>query len=126
MATETFQENEILEIWNEIFSSDKYSLRIAEIQANYPQDRSLTIPFDDINDVNTDFAMYLFDYPDKCLKLGKKAIKNLLPATWDPINEINLRINQLPDDAHVEVRDLRSKHLGRLVAVSGLVKSGRG
>ena len=122
MALETFQENEILEIWNEIFSSDKYSLRIAEIQANYPQDRSLTIPFDDINDVNTDFAMYLFDYPDKCLKLGKKAIKNLLPATWDPINEINLRINQLPDDAHVEVRDLRSKHLGRLVAVSGLVR----
>ena len=122
MVLETFQENEILEIWDEIFSSDRYSLRIAEIQANYPQDRSIEIPYNDINEVNTDFAMYLFDNPDKCLRLGKKSIKNMMPASWDPSNDINLRINQLPGDAHVEIRDLRSKHLGRLVAISGLVR----
>ena len=122
MAVETFQDNEILSIWNEIFSSEKYSLRIAEIEDNYPQDRSLVVPYPDINSANTDFAMYLFDKPDRCLRLGRKAIKNLLPPTWEPTNEINLRINQLPDDAHVEVRDLRSKHLGRFVAISGLVR----
>ena len=122
MVVETFQDNEILEIWDEIFSSDKYSLRIAEIQANYPQDRSIEIPYQDINSTNTDFAMFLFDNPDRCLRIGKKSIKNLMPPTWDPANEINLRINQLPDDARVEVRDLRSKHLGRFVAISGLVR----
>ncbi len=122
MAVETFQENEILAIWNEIFSSDKYSLRIAEIQANYPMDRSLEVPYEDINSINTDFAMYLFDKPDRCLRLGRKAIKALLPPTWEPTNEINLRVHQLPDDARVEIRDLRSKHLGKLVAISGLVR----
>ena len=122
MAVETFQDNEILAIWNEIFSDDKYSLRIAEIQANYPQDRSLYVAYDDIDSANTDFAMYLFDNPDRCLRLGRKAVKNLLPPTWEPANEINLRINELPPDARVEVRDLRSKHLGRLIAINGLVR----
>ncbi len=122
MAVETFQDNEILAIWNEIFSDDKYSLRIAEIQANYPQDRSLYIAYDDIDSANTDFAMYLFDNPDRCLRLGGKAIKSILPPTWEPANDINLRINGLPADARVEVRDLRSKHLGRLIAINGLVR----
>ena len=122
MAVETFQDNEILAIWNEIFSADKYSLRIAEIQANYPLDRSIEVPYADIDMANSDFAMYLFEQPDRCLRIGRKAIRNLLPPTWEPSNEINLRINKLPDDAHVEIRDLRSKHLGRFVAINGLVR----
>ena len=122
MAIETFQENEILSIWNEIFSSDKYSLRISEIQANYPMDRSLEVPYEDINAINTDFAMYLLDKPERCLRIGRNAIKNLLPPTWDTANDINLRVHDLPDDARVEVHDLRSKHLGRLVAIAGLVR----
>ena len=122
MAVETFQDNEILAIWNEIFSADKYSLRIAEIQANYPLDRSIEVPYADIDMANSDFAMYLFEKPDRCLRIGRKAIKSLLPPTWVSTNEINLRINKLPDDAHVEIRDLRSKHLGRFVAINGLVR----
>ena len=122
MAVETFQDNEIQEIWNNIFSDDGYSLRITEIQANYPQDRSLVVTYSDINKVNTDFAMYLLEKPDRCLRLGRKVIRNLLPPTWEPSNEVNLRIIDLPKDAHVEVRDLRAKHLGRLVAIEGLVR----
>ena len=122
MAVETFVDNEILEIWNEIFSADSYSLRISEIQANYPQDRSLVVPYPDMNSVNTDFAMYFMERPERCLEIGKKAIRNLLPTTWEPSNEINLRITQMPKDAHLDVRELRSKHLGRFVAIEGLVR----
>ena len=122
MAVETFQDNEILEIWNDVFNVEEYPLRIVEIQANYPQDRSLVVTYHDIDQINPDFAMYLLDKPDRCLRLGKKAIKNLLPPSWEPTNEINLRITGLPRDAHVEVRDLRSKHLGRFVAIEGLVR----
>ena len=122
MAGETFQDNEILAVWNEIFSDDKYSLKISEIQANYPQERSLEVDYADIDTVNTDFAMYLFDNPDRCIRMGKKAITNLLPQSWNPENVINLRVKELPPDARVEVRDLRNKHLGRLVAINGLVR----
>ena len=122
MAVETFQDNEILEIWNEIFSRDEYSLRITEIQANYPHDRSMVVTYHDIDTTNTDFAMYLMEKPDRCLRLGRKAIASLLPPTWEQSNEINLRITELPKDAHVEVRELRSKHLGKLVAIEGLVR----
>ena len=122
MAAETFQDNEILAIWNEIFSDDKYSIMLAEIEANYPQKRSLEVDYTDIDTVNTDFAMYLFDKPDRCLTLGRNAIKNLFPPTWNSENEINLRVKDRPPDARVEVRDLRNKHLGRLVAINVLVR----
>ena len=122
MAVETFQDNEILEIWTDVFNVEEYPLRIVEIQANYPQDRSLVVSYHDIDQINPDFAMYLLEKPDRCLRLGKKAIKNQLPPTWEPSNEINLRITDLPRDAHVEVRNLRSKHLGRFVAIEGLVR----
>ena len=122
MAVSSFQDNEIIGIWNEVFDSEVHALRIAEIQANYPQDRSLLIPYGDIDAVNPDFAMYLLDRPDRCLTLGKKTLKSLLPPSWEPSNEINLRITSMPKDAHVEVRELRSKHLGRLVAIEGLVR----
>lgn len=122
MAINNFQDNEILEIWNEILLKDEHSIRIAEIQSNYPQDRSLLIPYSDIDAANTDFAMYLLSKPDRCLRIGKKAVKGFLPPTWEPSDEVNLRVISLPKDAHVEVRDLRSKHLGKLVAIEGLVR----
>ena len=122
MAVETFEDNEILEIWNEIFSADEYSLRISEIEANYPQDRSLVVAYPDINSVNTDFAMYFLEKPDRCLRLGRKAIRAMLPPTWEPTNDVNLRIMQMPKDAHVDVRNLRAKHLGKFVAIEGLVR----
>lgn len=122
MAVSNFDEKEISAIWNEVFSSDAYRLRLAEIQANYPQDRSLFVPYSDLDTVNPDFGMYLLGKPDKCLRIGKKTLKSSLPATWDPSNDINLRITELPRDAHVEVRDLRTTHLGKLVAIEGLVR----
>lgn len=122
MPGNSFQDSEVTAIWDEVFSRDTYRIRIAEVQANYPQDRSIVVPYDDIDSVNPDFAMYLLDKPDRCLKLGRRSLKTAMSASWDPSNDINLRITELPKDAKVDVRDLRSKHLGRLVAIEGLVR----
>lgn len=122
MAIDNFQDSEITAIWNEIFGKDEYAIRIAEIQTNYPQDKSLLVSYGDIDAINPDFAMYLLDKPDRCLDIGKKTLKGCLFPTWEATKEINLRIISMPRDAHVEVRDLRSKHLGRLVSIEGLVR----
>lgn len=122
MTVTTFQDEDILKFWDDILSGDTYRLKLAEIQDNYQDKKSLYVPYTDIDYYNSDFAIYLLNKPDRCIRLGEKAIRSRLPATWDPANDINLRIDTLPKDAHVEVRELRSKHLNRLVAVDGLVR----
>ena len=122
MTVTTFQDEDILRFWDEILSGDAYRLKLAEIQDNYKDKKSLYVPYSDIDNNNPDFAVYLLSKPDRCIRLGEKSIKSKFPATWDPADNVNLRIESLPKDAHVEVRDLRSKHLNKLVAVDGLVR----
>lgn len=117
-----FQDSEISLAWEEIFSKDKYRLMFADIAASYPEKKSLYVPYEDIDSYNTDFAMYLLDHPDRCLSRGREAAKASLPPSWDRNDTVNLRIVTLPKDAKVEVRHLRAKHLGKLVAVEGLAR----
>jgi replicative DNA helicase Mcm len=117
-----FQEQDIVAGWEEILSKDKYRLIIAEIAANYPDKKSVLVSYKDIEAYNIDFAMHVLENPDFCLTKGKGVMKLMMPPTWDSKNSMNLRISELPRDAKVDIRQLRSKHLGKLVAVEGLVR----
>ena len=117
-----FQDSEITAGWEDILGKDKYRLIFADIAASYPDKRSIYVPYEDIDAYNTDLAMYFLDNPDKCLSKGKEVVKASLPPTWDKNDTVNLRITDLPRDAKVEIRHLRAKHLGKLVAVEGLVR----
>ena len=117
-----FQDGDILLAWDDILGSSKYHLMLVDIQDNYPGKKSMMVSYSDIDAYSTDLAQYILEYPDKALELGKQSIRNMLPATWDPNHDINLRINELPKDAKIEVRDIRAKHLGRLVAIEGMVR----
>ncbi|MFQ5553609.1 MAG: LAGLIDADG family homing endonuclease, partial [Thermoplasmata archaeon] len=48
------------------------------------------------------------------------AIRSFVPPTEEA--EIRFRVRGVPRDLRVEVRDLRAKHLGKLVSVEGLVR----
>ncbi len=117
-----FQEQDIVAGWEEILSKDKYRFIIAEISANYPDKKSIFVSYKDIEAYNIDFAMHVLENPDFCMIKGKGVIKSIMPPTWDTKNVINLRISELPHDAKVDIRQLRSKDLGKLVAVEGLVR----
>lgn len=117
-----FQDGDITLAWEEILSKDDYHLKLVDIQDNYPDKKSLFVSYNDIDMYNTELASFILANPDKALYLGKKVIREMLPATWEPDNAINLRIIELPKDAKIEVRQIRAKHLGRLVAVEGLVR----
>lgn len=117
-----FQDSEIQAGWEEILGKDKYRLMFADIAASYPEKRSIYVSYDDIDAYNTDLAMYFLDHPDRCLAKGKEVAKSSLPPTWDLKDSVNLRITDLPRDAKVDIRHLRAKHLGKLVAVEGLVR----
>ena len=120
--TVNFQDSEIVAGWEDIFSKDKYRLMFADIAASYPNKRSIYVDYEDIDTYNPDLAMFFLDHPDKCLNKGAEVVKSSLPPTWDLKDVVNLRITHLPRDAKVEVRHLRAKHLGKLVAVEGLAR----
>ena len=120
--TTIFHDNDILAGWEDIFGKNKYRLMFAEIAASYPEKRSIFVPYEDIDAYNADLAMYFLENPDKCLSKGREAVRASLPPGWDSKNTVNLRITDLPRDARVEIRKIRAKHLGKLVAVEGLVR----
>ena len=117
-----FRDEDITAGWEEILNNEKYHMRLVEILDNYPDKKSLYIEYQDVNDINPDLAVYVLDSPDRAISLGKKALKNNLPATWEPHKEINFRLINLPRDAKVDVRNIRAKHLGKLIAVEGMVR----
>ena len=117
-----FQDSEIKTVWTEILSSDKYTMIIEEIADNFPQKKSVNVDYSDINAYNIDFAMFLLEYPDRCIKEAKNVVMNLVPNISRPGESINVRIFNLPRDATVEIRNLRADHLTKLIAVEGLAR----
>ncbi|MCL2607329.1 MAG: ATP-binding protein [Methanomassiliicoccaceae archaeon] len=116
-----FKDEEVLAGWEDILAKG-YRLKINDIADSYPDKKSIYVSYKDIDEYNPDLAMFIADRPDKCLAIGRKAIKNLMPPSWDQRGSVNLRIIELPRDVRVDIRELRSKHLGKLVAIEGLVR----
>ena len=120
--TIAFQESEVDAAWASIFAQEKYDLKLTEIFSKYPEIRSIYVEYADIEAYNVDFGMFVLENPDYSFNRARSAIKNLLPPDWDMKQKVNFRITGLPRDAKVEVRHIRAKHLGKLIAVDGMVR----
>ena len=115
-------EGDIRTSWEGILGRDEYHLRIADVRDSYPDRKSLVVPYPEIDLLDPALATDLLEHPDRCLSIGESVIRDFLPGDWEPGAKINLRITELPRDARVDVRDIRAKHLGRLIAVEGMVR----
>ncbi|MFQ5884605.1 MAG: hypothetical protein ACE5IO_05835, partial [Thermoplasmata archaeon] len=107
--------------WEEFFDEYKYIPKIIGIANSYPENRSLYVEFQDLDRYDTDMAMYFLTSPTKSISTGEDAIKRMIPLGQDDVS-IHLRMRNLPKDARVAVRDLRSKHLGKYISTEGLVR----
>jgi replicative DNA helicase Mcm len=65
-------------------------------------------------------AEYFLSRSFKATFIAEKVIEGLAPP--EKKVTIHLRVKNLPRDSKIEIRDLRSKHLGRFIAVEGLVR----
>jgi len=116
-----FPQDELIAKWEEFFEETGYLSRIIAIADRYPEERSLSIAFDELNRFDTDMAIYLLRHPLDVLTAGEEAIRRLAPPGDEGV-QIHLRVRLLPRDRRVPVRDLRAKHLGQYIAVEGLVR----
>ena len=112
---------ELIARWEEFFSELGLEGEIIGLADRYPDERSLKIRFEDLNRFDTDMSIHLLRQPLNVITAGEEAIRRVVPPTEESV-EIHLRVTGIPRDSRVQIRDLRAKHLGRFIAVEGLVR----
>ncbi len=88
----------------------------------FPEERSLTVPFADIDGADTSLADALLDRPDEVIAAGQRALAELLPIAGPEAAELRLRVTGLPSTVHRPIRDLRETDLNHLIAIDGIVR----
>src|SRR6058998_688573 len=112
---------ELIARWEEFFSEMGLESEIIGLADRYPDERSLKVRFEDLNRFDTDMSIHLLRQPLNVITAGEEAIRRVVPPTEESV-EIHLRVTGIPRDSRVQIRDLRAKHLGRFIAVEGLVR----
>ena len=117
-----FTDAEITKFWEDLFARDDYRTQLSELAAAFPDKRSMIVDFNDIDNIDTDFSGLVITSPDRCLKLGTKVIVDFSERFSSTTYRVNLRINHLPHDVKVDIRNIRARHLNTMVAVDGLAR----
>lgn len=107
--------------WEEFFESSENRVRVAEVADLYPEVRSINIAYAELDQFDPDMAQFMLEEPQRVLSIGEAVVRKQVQQTRGNY-EIHLRFKALAPDSRVDVRKLRSEHLGKLVAIEGLVR----
>src|SRR5712692_4657521 len=92
-----FPQDELIAKWEEFFEEMGYLSKIIAIADRYPEERSLSIAFDELNRFDTDMAIFLLRHPLSVLTAAEEAIRRLVPP-GEEVTQIHFRIKILPRD----------------------------
>lgn len=106
--------------WEEFLRS-RYWDDLLELADSYPDERSLTIHFSDLDRYDPDFAEELLDNPDQILEAAGATLLEMDLPMDVYLDRAHVRIVDLP--RHYKTRELRSDHIGKLIAIEGLVRT---
>ena len=88
----------------------------------YPEERSLEVPFSDIDRADTSLADLLLERPEEVLDAGQRAMRELLPVAGAESEGLRLRLTGLPPTARRLIREIRESDLNRFIALDGIVR----
>ena len=81
--------------------------------------RFLLVDFSELSKYDPDLATELLDAPEETIKAIEKAIEQF---DVDGLTNFRIRFHNLPQSQHIMVRDIRSKHINKLLFVNGLIR----
>jgi len=108
-----------IENWEE-FLGKYYKDRVLELASEYPEKRSLIIEWSDVDRYDSELADALLERPDMTLERAEEALRNFDLPTGTILDKSHVRISKLPQ--RTEIRELRSHHISRFIALEGLVR----
>ena len=106
--------------WQQFFEENCKS-DIETVSLHYPEKRSLFIDYWRIDKANSQLSELLMAQPYKALYNAEEALKNIDVASGEKL-KLHLRITNIPETQRIIIRHIRSNHLGKFMAVDGLVK----
>ncbi|MBA5942601.1 MAG: minichromosome maintenance protein MCM [Methanophagales archaeon] len=108
----------LTEKWED-FLKRYYWDEIIELSNSYPEKRSLLVKFSEIDIYDPNITDMLLDDPDVILESAARALREIDIPTGVTLDEANFRVIGLP--RVVKIRDIRSRDIGKLVCIEGLV-----
>ena len=106
--------------WEEFLRS-RYWDDLLELADSYPDERSLVVQFPDLDKFDPEFAEELLESPEQVLEAAQAALLDLDLPMDVYMDRAHVRIAGLP--RHYKTRELRSDHIGKLLAIEGLVRT---
>lgn len=109
-------------LWGQFLETRAYdqALLLAEL---YPDQKSILVKFNDVASFNGELADALLQDPESVLRAAQKALSELdLPIEAD-LHMAYVRVTGLPRTVQHKPRTIRADLLGKMIAVSGMVRS---
>ena len=94
---------------------------IETVAVEYPDKRSLFVDYWKIDEADPKLAELLLNQPYKAIYNAEEALKNIDVTAEEKI-KLHFRVENLPETNRILIRKIRANHLGKFVAVDGLVK----
>ncbi|MGI0052777.1 MAG: hypothetical protein ACRECR_00765, partial [Thermoplasmata archaeon] len=96
--------------------------RILEAADRYPEERTISIPFPVLEAADLLLADLLLERPQELLEAGRRAMRELAPMAGPGVEELRLRVTELPPTVHRTVRAIREEDLGRFLGIDAIVR----
>lgn len=114
----------IEELWRQVFERYDYMEKIVKLKDFYPDEKSLPVSFRHISEYSNEFAESVINNPLVALEIGENIISTFLDKSRDSDSRrVNIRLTDLPErDVKIEIRDIRSDRIGKLLSVSGIIR----
>ncbi len=110
-------------LWEDYLQKYGRKQDLREVATAFPDKRSLVVEYREVAQFDPEVAEYLVERPKQAIYAAEAAMRNSLPPNLAA--PIHFRVKEFPADLaneRVEVRNIRKKHLGRLITVEGLVR----
>lgn len=106
----------------EKFFRTYYNREILRVVHGYPEERSLWVDYDYLDKYDISLADELISNPDNVIPAAERALRNIdLPVDL-PSMKVNVRFHNLPAMHKITIKDIRSEHVGKFMAVEGIVR----
>lgn len=121
---EDYTEEQLISLFEQFLSQDNFSAKIQEAADIFPELRSIIVDFSDLDFFDGELGQYFLNRPNNAMYAAERAIRNLMPPdTMENGISLHFRVKNLPTEtSRIIIRDLRAAHMGKFLAIEGLVR----
>lgn len=102
------------------FFKDYYWNEILQLANEYPDQRSLEVDFTDMEKFDRELSKELLEHPGELIFAAEAALKEIDLPVEKSLEQAHVRVIKIPN--RIPIRELRSKHLSRFVAIEGMIR----